>query len=93
MTEADHQYGASKGADHVPGWRTGFVKRFLWLGFGAILAVLLSISAVAAVLTTSDGKPQTHWNRTLQPNVILGALDSFTNVMLSVAAANGITIA
>ena len=93
MTEADHQYGAPKGADHVPGWRTGFVKRFPWLGFGAILAVLLSISAVAAVLTTSDGKPQTHWNRTLQPNVILGALDSFTNVMLSVAAANGITIA
>jgi len=42
-------------------WRPGVVERFPWLGFSALLTVLLCIGFTAIILVTSNGKAKEEW--------------------------------
>jgi hypothetical protein len=42
-------------------WQTGFLVRFPWIGFGAMLVMLISIALVGVVLGTSNGKFRNEW--------------------------------
>lgn len=42
-------------------WRPGVKERFPWLGFAALLTVLLCIGFTAIILVTSNGKAKEEW--------------------------------
>lgn len=42
-------------------WQTGVLARFPWLGFGALLTILVSISMTIVIMKTSDGKNPNEW--------------------------------
>ena len=74
-------------------WHPGFVARFPWLGFCALLIVLLASIGAVIVLIISNQKPQADWIPWLPPNVILSGLNNAANIAIGIAVGQGIAIA
>ncbi|KAI9887435.1 MAG: hypothetical protein M1823_000772 [Watsoniomyces obsoletus] len=90
----DHQYPPKPVYDPVDArqpWRPGVWTRIPWLGFLALIGVLLGISASIVVLVISNGDPITAWK--VQPTVYLAIASTITNVLLHFALTEGVTIA
>nr|POE47213.1 hypothetical protein CFP56_00545 [Quercus suber] len=68
-----------------PHWRPGFANRFPWLGFGALVVVLLCAMASVLTLELSNGKSQTQWPSAIAPNVILNIFNNITNICFGIA--------
>jgi hypothetical protein len=73
-------------------WRTGVRARFPWLGFSALLTILLCLASSVVVLLISNGKSQDHWGKKIAPNVIISGLNSLANLCFGVAIGNGVAI-
>lgn len=73
-------------------WRTGVRARFPWLGFSALLTILLCLASSVIVLLISNGKSQDHWGKKIAPNVIISGLNSLANLCFGVAIGNGVAI-
>ncbi|QDS77775.1 hypothetical protein FKW77_005240 [Venturia effusa] len=89
-------------------WKTGVLARFPWLGFAAILTILVSIAMSVVIMKTSDGKTQDQWpaypqsewikdewrtKAQLKPTVGLAIANSISNLALTIAIGQGVTIA
>ena len=74
-------------------WQPGYRARFPVLGIGALVGVLLSAAAAVAVLVCSDRKSSSQWTQKLAPNVVIGGINAFSNIMLVFAIGQGIAIA
>jgi hypothetical protein len=79
--------GPSEGQhDHNDqGWSPGVRARFPWMGFGALLTVLLCAGGSIAVLVTSNGKSQNDWPEEIAPNVLLNVMTSIANICFAIA--------
>jgi hypothetical protein len=42
-------------------WQTGVWARFPWLGFGALITILISIAMTIVIMKTSHGKNPNQW--------------------------------
>lgn len=42
-------------------WQTGVLARFPWLGFGALLTILVSMAMTIVIMKTSNGKNPNEW--------------------------------
>ena len=76
--------------DRTP-WRTSLWRRLPWLGFGALLGVLVGIAAAIAILVKSDQQPVKSWS--LQPTVCLAIVTAITNILLHFALTEGVNVA
>jgi hypothetical protein len=47
-------------------WQTGVRARFPWLGFGALLTILVSIAMTIVIMKTSDKKNPNQWPGTTE---------------------------
>ena len=79
-------------------WNPGFVRRFPWVGFGALAGVVACMAIAIIVLWASNGKSQTskagnRWPKQIAPSVILSGLSSISSLCFSLAIANGVAIA
>jgi hypothetical protein len=89
-------------------WKTGFWKRFLWLGALAILTMALCIAMNALILGTSHRKFREEWpahqrwsfvsnkwkrKSQVEPHVLLAVVNSVTNIALTIAIGHGVAIA
>ncbi|OCL06727.1 hypothetical protein AOQ84DRAFT_355343 [Glonium stellatum] len=81
-------------ASHIPApvhpWRTGFWRRFPWLGILALFGAVLCAAAMVGILVASDNKPVDHWN--IQPTVYLSIASTAANILLQFALTEGTTI-
>ncbi len=68
-----------------PKWEPGFVKRFPWVGLGALLMVLVCAAASVIVLVTSNHVSQTKWPARGAPNVLISVLNNLENICFLVA--------
>ena len=80
-SESDEE--AANSAD--PSWAPGFWLRFPWLGFGALLVILLSSGASVLTLMLADGRSENHWVKRLPPNVILNQMNNVANICYGLA--------
>lgn len=71
-----------------PNWRPGFVARFPWVGFVALVTVMICCAASAIVLYMSNGVSQTDWPRSIAPNVLLNIMNNIANICFTVAIGN-----
>lgn len=76
--------------DRIP-WRASLWLRLPWLGFGALLGVLVGIAAAVTVLVKSDERPVKSWS--LQPTVYLAIITAITNILLHFALTEGVNVA
>lgn len=79
-------------------WNPGFIRRFPWVGLGALAGVFACMAAAIIVLWVSNGKSQTskagnRWPKQIAPSVILSGLSSISSLCFSLAIANGVAIA
>ncbi len=74
-------------------WKTGWKTQFPWFGVISILCVWISAGAAAIVLVCSNHKAQSSWPKKITPNVILAAINSFSDLMLAIAIGQGVAIA
>lgn len=68
-----------------PKWQPGFKARFPWIGFAALVTILLCAGSSVAILEASDGCSQTHWPRDAAPNVLLNVMNNVENVCFTIA--------
>lgn len=68
-----------------PSWAPGFWVRFPWLGFGALVLVLITSGASVLTLMLSDRKSETQWVKQLPPNVILNQMNNVANLCFALA--------
>ena len=68
-----------------PSWAPGFWARFPWLGFGALVVVLITSGASVLTLMLSDGKSESQWVKQLPPNVILNQMNNVANLCFALA--------
>ena len=71
-------------------WRPGYRARFPWFGAAGLFGVLIAATATVLVLVCSNGMSSTKWK--LQPSVIIGGLNGFSNLCLALAIAEGVAI-
>jgi hypothetical protein len=89
-------------------WITGYVARFPWVGFGAIVLILVLIGMTGLVLATSHGRSKEEWPAYMKwewkdtywkekgqiaPNVMLAVINTLTNICLTIAIGQGVAIA
>jgi hypothetical protein len=48
-------------------WKTGVKARFPWLGFGAIVVMLIGVAGTGIILGTSNGKAREQWPGMITP--------------------------
>ena len=75
----------AEGQVQDPKWAPGFIARFPWIGFGALVMVLLCVVGSIVTLVTSNGKSQTYWKKQLAPNVLLSIMNNVANICFSIA--------
>jgi hypothetical protein len=68
-----------------PSWAPGFWVRFPWLGFGALVVVLITSGASVLTLMLSHGKSESQWVKQLPPNVILNQMNNVANLCFALA--------
>lgn len=68
-----------------PHWKPGFANRFPYLGFGALVVILLCAMASVLTLELSNGKSQTNWPAAIAPNVIINIFNSIANICFGIA--------
>ena len=68
-----------------PSWAPGFWLRFPWLGFGALVVVLITSGASVLTLMLSDGKSESQWVKQLPPNVILSQMNNVASLCFALA--------
>nr|OQO05984.1 hypothetical protein B0A51_18122 [Rachicladosporium sp. CCFEE 5018] len=74
-------------------WAPGFWIRFPWVGFGALLLILVCSMGSVLTLMLSRDRSETRWVKKLPPNVILNGLNNVQNLCFGLAIGNGIAIA
>jgi hypothetical protein len=62
-------------------WHTGVRARFPWLGFGALMTIMVCISMTIVIMKTSHGKTRDQWPGTLSAKQLPRSL---TNICFSV---------
>ena len=72
-------------------WKPGFWARFPWIGFGALLTVILCVVGSVVILETSNGKSETHWPQKIAPNVLLTIMNNVANICFSIAIGKACT--
>lgn len=68
-----------------PSWAPGFWVRFPWLGFGALVVVLITSGVSVLTLMLSNGKSESQWVKQLPPNVILNQMNNVANLCFALA--------
>lgn len=68
-----------------PKWRPGFIARFPWIGFIALLTVLSCAISSVIILEHANLKSQTQWPEQIAPNVLLSIMNSLANISFSIA--------
>lgn len=68
-----------------PSWAPGFWVRFPWLGFGALVVVLITSGASVLTLMLARGKSESQWVKQLPPNVILNQMNNVANLCFALA--------
>jgi hypothetical protein len=68
-----------------PSWAPGFWVRFPWLGFGALVVVLICSGASVLTLMLSKGKSESQWVKQLPPNVILSQMNNISSLGFALA--------
>lgn len=68
-----------------PKWEPGFGNRFPWIGFGALVMVLVCAAASVIVLVTSNHQSVTKWPKDVAPNVLLNIFNNVENICFVVA--------
>lgn len=68
-----------------PKWEPGFGKRFPWIGFGALVMVLVCAAASVVVLVTSNHQSVTKWPKDVAPNVLLTIMNNVENICFVIA--------
>ena len=66
-------------------WEPGFWNRFPWLGFGALLIVLLCSGASVLILLLSNHRSENRWVKRLPPNVLLNQMNNVANIAFGIA--------
>ena len=66
-------------------WQPGFWARFPWIGFGALLTVILCVIGSVVTLFTSNGTSETQWPEKIAPNVLLTIMNNIANICFSIA--------
>lgn len=89
-------------------WQPGIKSRFPWLGFAALLTMVIGIGCTVLILVTSKGKIAEQWpsyqkwnwidndwksKAQLKPSTALAIVNTITNLALAVAIGNGVAIA
>lgn len=98
IVKNESDYARDPHNHHHLDWNPGFVRRFPWVGFGALCGVFICMGIAILVLLLSDKKSQTtksggRWPKWIAPSVILSGLNSVSSLCFSVAIANGVAIA
>ena len=73
-----------------PKWQPGFGRRFPWIGFGALVMVLVCSAASVVVLVTSNHQSVTKWPKDVAPNVLLNIMNNVENICFVIAIGNTI---
>ena len=72
-------------------WNPALIYRLPWLGFAALLGVLVGAASSAAMVVYPNGKPTLEWS--VQPAVYLAISSTITNLFLCLALSEGINVA
>ncbi|KAE9364987.1 hypothetical protein N431DRAFT_446700 [Stipitochalara longipes BDJ] len=75
----------------APQWAPGFLKRFPWIGAGALIISVACMISSIVVIKISDGQPVADWN--VQPTVYLAIFSAILGLALQAAHAQGAIIA
>jgi hypothetical protein len=78
LVAVEERDASSSTADSIEHWKTGVKARFPWLGFSAILTVLLCVAFTIVILITSNGKAQEEWPGEPR-NEVTGSCKSIAN--------------
>lgn len=70
---------------HDQHWKPGFSNRFPWLGFGALVFVLVAAGACVLTLSLANGVSQRRWPEAIAPNVIVSVLNNVANLCFGIA--------
>ena len=62
-----------------------FWKRFPWIGFGALVMVLVALVASVIVLVTSNHVSQSKWPKDAAPNLLLNVMSQIENICFIMA--------
>jgi hypothetical protein len=62
-----------------------FWKRFPWIGFGALIMVLVALVASVIVLVTSNHVSQSKWPKDAAPNLLLNVMSQIENICFIMA--------
>ena len=73
------------GNEADPSWAPGFWNRFPWLGFGALIIILLCSGASVLILLLSNNRSETRWVKRLPPNVLLNQMNNVANIAFGIA--------
>lgn len=68
-----------------PKWQPGLLNRFPWIGFGALVMVLVCSAASVIVLVTSNHVSVSHWPQKIAPNVLLNIMSNVENICFTIA--------
>lgn len=79
------QQDGSKQSINDPNWNPGFWTRFPWIGFAALITILVCAAASVIVLEVSNGQSVNEWPGWIPPNVLLNIMNSVANICFAIA--------
>lgn len=90
-TSSDENIARAQDAND-PKWQPGLLNRFPWIGFGALVMILVCSAASVIVLATSDHVSVSHWPQKIAPNVLLNIMNNVANICFTIAIGMSVNV-